>query len=304
MDGDEPGYFRKYKNDFRAYTAVFIGLVFVMVIGYFLLPISVKDGFRMTLGNSTRTLASFFTTTNSDNTEIISLLDENTNQKDIAMEVSSTDNFIAGTSSAPKTAKSKTSTSSQMVINQEIINSGTEKKIIPPRVLISELMTGTPSSSADEFIEIYNPTERIIDLSGFYIKRKAVATGAANNLISKTSKVFNSTSIAPHGFFLVASKGYGGHTASDVYYSQNSVFMADNGDVVMLYDKNDNIIDEIAYGALARGKSWERMAYVNDACVFPQGVNELVGNGCDTGSAGDFILRDVPNPQNSKSVAE
>lgn len=304
MDGDESEYFRKYKNNFRAYMAVFVGLALVIGGGYFFLSLLAQGDIEMTLGSITRTLASFFAVTDNDNTEIISLLDENINQKDNVTSVSSADNFITRTSSAPKTAKSKTSTSSQTVIIQEIINSGTEKKIIPPRVLISELKAGTTGSSTDEFIEIYNPSEQTINLSGFYIKRKATATGIANNLISKTSGVFNGTGIAPHGFFLIGSKVYAGGTAPDVYYSQNSTFLADNGDVVTLYDRNDNIIDEIVYGALARGKSWERMAYVNGACVSPRGVNELAGNGCDTGSAGDFILRDVPNPQNSKSVVE
>ena len=95
-----------------------------------------------------------------------------------------------------------------------------------------------------------------------------------------------------------------GDKTSDVRYSQNSIFLADNGDVVLLYNNNDAIVDEINFNEIETGKSWERKAFSNNQCVSSQNDGEFLGNGCDTDSVTDFEIRNTPKPQNSSSLPE
>lgn len=297
------------QNKYFIFGIIFIVIFFLALGGYLTRHASV--------GNETNTftiikneLALLFGLADSrDNAEIISLAEENM-RNDISQEKASTsplaeEDFITlvATSSKVK-ANSKTKPAKISTEQKITAPSETVKPSIPLRILISEIMAGTASSSTNEFIELYNPTDQTINLTGFYIKRKATANGVANNLVSKTSGNFIGKIMVPHGFLLVASKSYSGQIIPDVFYSQNSTFLADNGDVTILYDKNDNAIDGVTYASLTRGKSWERKANMNNSCVLPQGGNEFLGNGCDTGGAGDFVLRDVPNPQNSASLPE
>ncbi|MDP3956669.1 MAG: lamin tail domain-containing protein [bacterium] len=278
--------------------SIVIFMAVVVLGGYFIWDMSASGESSAILGSAMNGLTSLFIAPDDRQKEIISLQDQNNSPKSNQTRAvsSSSENNL------PVKPDEKTSTPNKIKPPLEAVAAPVTSN--PPRVLISELMAGTQSSSTNEFIEIYNPTNEVVSLSGFYIKRKATPSSVAGNLISKSSGVFNGKSITPHGFFLIASKAYSGNIVADVLYSQNSTFLADNGDVITLYDENDNVIDEIAYVALARGKSWERKAYVNGICVLPQSANELAGNGCDTGGSSDFVLREIPTPQNNGSLPE
>jgi hypothetical protein len=68
-------------------------------------------------------------------------------------------------------------------------------------VMLSELATGSSVCSTDEFIELYNPTSRTVSLAGWSLRSRSASSGSFIRLL-----VFASTAtIAPHGYFLVAS---------------------------------------------------------------------------------------------------
>jgi len=178
-------------------------------------------------------------------------------------------------------------------------------------IVISEIMAGANNSANEEFVELYNPTDSAISLDGWYLKRKATPTSEEENLVSKTSSAFNGKTIAPSGFFLVASNQYSGSKTPDVRYSQNSVFLAENGDVILLYNNNGEIVDEIEYGAIDKDRSLERKAFYNNNCVAAQDSGEFLGNACEAdyfsaegGPASGWDIRQAPNPQNSLSLPE
>jgi uncharacterized repeat protein (TIGR01451 family) len=87
-------------------------------------------------------------------------------------------------------------------------------RVQPPAVVINEF-----AAKGTEWIELYNPTATTVDLTNWY-----VSDGEGNETIAGT--------LPPGG-----------------YLSWNTVLGLDNsGDEVMLYDSNDTLVDEVAYG--------------------------------------------------------
>ncbi len=70
-----------------------------------------------------------------------------------------------------------------------------------PHLVISELATGSAICNTDEFIELYNPTMRTVSLAGYTLRSRSASSGTFTRLVAFAS----TATIAPHGFFLVAS---------------------------------------------------------------------------------------------------
>ncbi|MDP3014362.1 MAG: lamin tail domain-containing protein, partial [Candidatus Subteraquimicrobiales bacterium] len=177
-------------------------------------------------------------------------------------------------------------------------------------LVISEIMAGVGTGRSDEeFIEIYNPTDVQIDLTSYFLKRKNSATATSTQTLVKTDD-FQGRIIPAKGFFLIASPEYNATTTPDVRYSY-SYRLANTDDVVILYNNNDEIIDEVAYQNIPASKSLERKAWQNNQCLSSQLDGEFLGNGCDKSydndddnNTTDFEIRQTPNPQNSSSLPE
>lgn len=167
-------------------------------------------------------------------------------------------------------------------------------------VVISEIQAGTENGADDEFVELYNPTNQEINLTGWELRKKN-SSGNENNLVS--SKKFVGTIGAKH-FFLIAHENYKGNMVKDLVYSANSNNLSYDNNSVILYDSNGQSVDEWAWVQLLKGQSLERKAWINDICVSSQSGGEFLGNGCDTGGPNDFEIRAIPHPQNSQSAAE
>jgi hypothetical protein len=169
-------------------------------------------------------------------------------------------------------------------------------------VVISEIQAGTDAGSDDEFIELYNPTNQVISLDGWELRKKT-SSGSETNLVDDGSFI---GSIDPKSFFLIVNKNYKGLKAEDLFYSTGTdIAYSDNS--IVLYDgdyKTGAIIDEVSYVDVPKNRSFERKAFFGDQCVSAGGDGEYSGNSCDTDNAADFEIRNIPNPQNSESLPE
>lgn len=167
-------------------------------------------------------------------------------------------------------------------------------------IVISEIQIGKSGATADEFIELYNPTSLDVNLSGWKLTRKTSGNNEGNliNSLSKTIPAF--------GFFLITSDESSSSPSADLIYSTNNIA---NNNSVLLYDETQKIVDKVGIGSLStdpessgtanlanNGKSLERK---------PGESDPLSGNGEDTdNNFNDFVIRDVPEPQNSQSDKE
>ena len=189
-------------------------------------------------------------------------------------------------------------------------------------VLISEVQIdgGTDEANNNDFIELYNPTDSIVNLDGFrLVKRTSDATTDTNIF------TFGSThNIPAHGYFLWAHKSGSNNYADTIFADVFSAdTLADNNSVAIRQGDVDTgtIIDALSWNTSANSlkegseftpgpaenQSMERKAAIasTDGTMSSGGIDELSGNSFDSGNnATDFILRTASQPQNSASLIE
>lgn len=167
-------------------------------------------------------------------------------------------------------------------------------------LLINQVQTtGGPGHTADDFVEIYNPTAAPIDLQGYRLVKRT-QTAASDTLIKSWT---DSTVVPAGGYYLWANSGYTDiPVAADV---ATSVTIADDNGIALRNGPNDTgtVVDSVAWGSAAN-------AFV-EGSVFP--TNPTVGqvlartNAADTDdNSTDFTLG-TPAPHNlsmSPAVAD
>src|SRR5437867_2298462 len=186
-------------------------------------------------------------------------------------------------------------------------------------VVISEFATRGPASATDEFVELYNPTDNPIDISGWTLQYDAASAGA--NWLNRAALPAN-TSIPGRGFFLIANTSYAGSPTPDYTSSSwtSGTGMADNGSARII-DASLVEVDRVAWGTgdqpegsptsnhgtTANSNSVERKANATStAASLASGADLNLGNGQDTNNnANDFVVQtNGRHPQNAGSSPE
>jgi len=144
------------------------------------------------------------------------------------------------------------------------------------RVAISEILVGIDGNADYEFIELYNPTQNVVDLTGWSIKKRS-SSGSETALVSNKTKYgnFKDKKIMPGKYLLLAQKdGYNGSVQADILYSGS---LAYKNNAVVLYNSDGKAIEDIGWDEITKGQSLERVSW----------------------STGEFKSQFSPNPQNS-----
>lgn len=179
-------------------------------------------------------------------------------------------------------------------------------------VVISEVQI-SGSTSTDEFVELYNPLSKDVDLTGWEIVRKTASLNAKEELI-----ITLAGTIPAKGFYLVAHTGYDGSAEPDQTYKTEYNISPDNS---ISLKSGSQTIDLLGMGNSATfegatidnpigNRSIERKAnsFSTNETMAPLGIDELMGNGEDTdNNAVDFVRHRSPvisNPQNSSADVE
>ncbi len=164
---------------------------------------------------------------------------------------------------------------------QLVVPTGEQEPTIPiqqqsceQKVLISEIMAGSESSSLDEFLELYNPTSCVINLSGWTVKKRT-STGNESMLVAMSR--LEGKSIPAESYFLLANEG--GYTSAvqpDVWWPK-SYTLAYANNAIVIYNADGAKIDEVSWTEIPKGQSWARISW----------------------NSNQFSIQN-PNPQNSR----
>lgn len=183
--------------------------------------------------------------------------------------------------------------------------------------VISEIRYRQHSGKNEEFVELYNPAPRAVDLSGWSLAYKKKTGGNWDVKV-----VFRrGHCLRPGGYFL-----WGGAEVTVLPDSAESgasgVGLGNSGGNVALRDPSGNDADRVAWeggdspegrpaaGKNVQGGSLERKAHAGStgSSMSPAGQDADAGNGCDTdNNESDFVLHnhfDETNPQNSACPVE
>lgn len=178
---------------------------------------------------------------------------------------------------------------------------------IADHIVISEIqIAGTDTTN--DFIELYNPTESAVSLSGWKLKKRNSA-GNDGAIITFGS----GATIPSHGYFLWANTTDGFHTSISADDGTTATVSPDNS--IALTTPGETIVDQVAWGSAPNSfvegsaiasnppanQSLERKAQSSsDVTSMTSGSDVSKGNGHDTeNNSTDFILRTTTQPQNS-----
>ncbi len=141
-----------------------------------------------------------------------------------------------------------------------------------PAVIINEVMwAGSTVSTSDEWIELYNPTDNNVDISGWLLEH------AAGSSLPGLTLPANST-IGPHGYFIISNfaKDHASNAFKvdvDWVTSSISLLNTNNGNLI-LKNSNGEVIDQASgtpwlagESASATKKSMERGVEAPDGLV-------------------------------------
>src|SRR5680860_340984 len=183
-------------------------------------------------------------------------------------------------------------------------------------IVISEiLVTGDPTTY--DFIELYNPTSEAINLDGYRLVKRTDSAVEDTLIKSWTSDAY----IPANGFYLWANSSYNINPVADITTAKS---IANKNGIALRYGSNNigDIVDSVTWGEInsghifkediaainpEQGWSLERKAFENSQAIdmIVVGKDEKMGNGWDTdNNSFDFVVREIPNPQNSASEAE
>jgi len=103
-------------------------------------------------------------------------------------------------------------------------------------LVINELRTRGPGGVSDEFIELYNVSQKSLDLQGYKIR---VSTSAG--VTSELAAVAGPTWVHPGNHFLIVGPGYSGPSPVDLSYAGS---IDDDGGIALV-DPIGNLVDQV-----------------------------------------------------------
>ncbi len=150
-------------------------------------------------------------------------------------------------------------------------------------ILIIEVQTASAESSSDEFVELFNPNDQVIDLEGLLLQYRS-ASGS-----SWLKKATLSGQIEPRGRFLVGTYGQVSH--------EMSTGLASGGGHVRIYDEaTETTQDKIGWGSALDSEGFAAVAA--DAGQSLKRMLDEDGFFVDTNNNSlDMFVSETPTPQ-------
>lgn len=178
-------------------------------------------------------------------------------------------------------------------------------------ILISEVMIAGDKAD-DEYIELYNPTDFEVDLSGWRLL--LLKNNKSYTLLGGRARSnFDNIKINPYSYLLLAHASSNIFVQPDIRWSKSNKLTENNK--IILLNKDNQIVDSIGWGENnnclgeclfnpPKNKSLSRKATTHSSEESMKNEEKKYGNAYNSyNNSFDFILTD-PDPQGSASDAE
>lgn len=162
-------------------------------------------------------------------------------------------------------------------------------------VVINEIqVSGGTGKTTQEFIELYNSTERDIELVGFSLKKKTKAQ------ITPPGALLDAADFAgiipSRGYFLISHPDFKEAIIADLAYSVNlsGTFPSIAGDnTILLYDKDGILLDKVGYGSAQDYEKFPAPSISDKKSIERRNFQDTDNN------EDDFTVLEVATPLNS-----
>jgi uncharacterized repeat protein (TIGR01451 family) len=166
-------------------------------------------------------------------------------------------------------------------------------------VVISEFRFHGNGGANDEFVELYNPTNTPVDISGWLIR-----SSNASGTITNRATIPASTIILPGQYYLIAHPNYSGPITVDLSYSSVGNGITDDGGVALIRSDGTTVNDQVGLSSGSFYKEGTPQSALS--ADTDQGYERKIGglsDSCqdDGNNINDFQLINPSNPQNSSA---
>ncbi len=167
-------------------------------------------------------------------------------------------------------------------------------------LVISQVQVGGSSGNGgagNEFVELYNPTNSTIDITGWRLRVENSTGTSFSNLVSSMSG-----SIAAHHYYLVGSPAYNGSAVVDAPYSASSSAIPANGTILLYSDASVTLVDKVGMGTATDFETTAAPLPANDGSI-QRKLDDTSAHGLDTdNNLSDFEVLVISTPRNSTTV--
>jgi len=181
----------------------------------------------------------------------------------------------------------------QSVYTAPVGGGGASALTIYPKILISEIQI---LPIAKRFIELFNPNNYNIDLTGWYLQRKTKSKTAEDSWDSFVSAPnFSGKTIGSNDYFLISKAGSDFSGSSDIFIDASKSFSITADNSFAFKNPNGDISDKLGYG---NALDFELLATVSPSSGQSIGRKFLDNTEQDTNNnSADFVIFDIPTPR-------
>lgn len=165
-------------------------------------------------------------------------------------------------------------------------------------LVISEIMAGDEGNNNLDFIELYNPSQQLVDLQGYSLWYQLKKDQDDVLIYSWETSAY----IPPYGHYLLLRQNQDLGVEVDGFFDYSLVPQRGS---LALRSRTDGIIDQVAWGdADAMYGETSNAPSIQNGSSLERLPGDEAGNGEDTdNNANDFVVNKQPDPQTTASLA-
>ena len=205
-------------------------------------------------------------------------------------------NSIFGTPKKENSAPSVATASGSGGVASNNQQQTTNSTSSPAKILINEIQLASNSSVNDEFVELYNPNDDVVDLTNWYLQ-KETQSGTSSISTFAPKDLFLGKTIGSRQYLLVANASSTFSSSADIL--TKSTYGLANNNTLILKNSNGDIIDKVGWGEASDFEGTGQALNPENNQSIQRKFHPSTSSGfIDTdNNANDFEIQTCPSPK-------